>query len=97
VLRDEAFHMNYTRSQLQRIAPRRHGLHLWTARLTRLWKGYLRIAGALGNVMGSLVLTAQYFLLLPLFAWLAKRAEKNAPAGWVEGERRSNSSLRSQY
>src|SRR6185312_5760840 len=42
VLRDEAFHMNYTYAQLKRIAPQRHGARLWWARLTRLWKGYLR-------------------------------------------------------
>jgi len=43
--------MNYTYSQLKRVSPRRHGLQLWIARLTRLWKGYLRLAAAIANVM----------------------------------------------
>src|SRR5579859_3981857 len=29
VLKDEAFHMNYTLTQLKRVSPRRHGLRLW--------------------------------------------------------------------
>ena len=42
VLKDETFHMNYTLAQLTRVAPQRHGLFLWKARLSRLWKAYLR-------------------------------------------------------
>ena len=44
VLEDEAFHMNYTRKQLARLAPRKQGLRLWQARAGRLWKAYLRLA-----------------------------------------------------
>ncbi|MDB5720307.1 MAG: hypothetical protein JWP15_925 [Alphaproteobacteria bacterium] len=83
ILRDETFHMNYTRRELARVAPRRQGWLLWRARLGRFWKSYLRFAVALGNVFGTIVLTLQYFILLPPFAWAAKRAERREPKGWV--------------
>jgi rubrerythrin len=95
VLADEAFHMNYTYAQLRRVAPRRHGLRLWAARLSRLWKGYLRVATALGSAIGRVVLTVQYFVVLPPFAWLAKRSARRLPAGWTRG--RAPAPLRSQY
>ena len=44
ILHDEMFHMNYTLTQLLRVAPQRHRKHLWRARLSRLWKAYLRLA-----------------------------------------------------
>jgi rubrerythrin len=97
VLRDEAFHMNYTYSQLKRVSPKRHGLRLWAARLTRLWKGYLRIASAIANVMGGVVLTIQYFLFLPLFALLAKRSARKELPGWVPSRSLERASLRTQY
>lgn len=97
VLRDEAFHMNYTYSQLKRVSPKRHGLRLWYARLTRLWKGYLRIASAIANVMGGVMLTIQYFLFLPIFAFLAKRAEKKELPGWVTVSAGERGTLRSQF
>jgi hypothetical protein len=84
ILRDEAFHMNYTRAQLERISPRRHGLRLWAARLSRMWKVYLRFAAALAGIMGTLLLTVQYFVLLPLFALAAKRSARREPAGWTD-------------
>src|SRR5258708_24936540 len=56
VLRDEAYHMNYTLSQLVRVSPRRHRLLLWRARLSRLWKGYLRLAISLTRVVTQLLL-----------------------------------------
>jgi rubrerythrin len=90
ILRDEAFHMNYTRKQLERVSPRRHGLRLWGARLHRLWKVYLRFAAAFASVMGSLVLLVQYFALLPLFALAAKRSARREPQGWVNAAGRSH-------
>jgi hypothetical protein len=66
--------MNYTRHELARVAPQKQGWLLWKARLGRLWKGYLRFAVALGNVIGGVLLTLQYFVLIPPFAWAAKRA-----------------------
>jgi hypothetical protein len=83
ILRDEAFHMNYTRHELGRVAPQKQGWLLWKARFSRLWKGYLRFAVALGSLMGGILLTLQYFILLPPFAWAAKRAERREPQGWV--------------
>ena len=76
ILRDEAFHMNYTYAQLRRVSPKRHGLQLLWARLSRLWKGYLRIATAIANVMGGIILTIQYFTILAVFAVFAKRSAK---------------------
>src|SRR5262249_31016799 len=83
ILHDETFHMNYTLTQLLRVSPERHRQHLWRARLKRLWKGYLRLATALAGVMGSLIMTVQYFVLLPPFALLARRAQRREHAGWT--------------
>jgi len=96
VLKDEAFHMNYTLAQLKRVEPKKHGVRLWWARLTRLWKGYLRIASAIANVMGGIVLAVQYFLILPIFALMAKRSAKKELPGWIDSHE-SSKSLRSQY
>ncbi len=95
VLRDEVFHMTYTRSQLRRIDPRGDRRRLWLARAGRLWKAYLRAAAAIAKVLGGLILIAQYFVVLPAFAWLAKRAWRREPLGWTR--RSGTSSLSSQY
>ena len=97
VLKDETFHMNYTLAQLARIAPERHGLLLWQARLGRLWKAYLRLMSAIAGGMGAVVLTLQYFVLLPPFALLAKRAARREPAGWNSVPPEKEQPLRSQY
>ena len=97
ILHDETFHMNYTRMQLARIAPQRHRRHLWRARLSRLWKSYLRLATAIAGVLGSILLIIQYFVLLPLFAWLAKRAERREIPGWSLVSPKASGSLQSQY
>lgn len=98
ILRDELVHMRYTRTQLERIAPDRHSRHLWLARASRLWKAYLRLAAALAGVLGTLVLLAQYFLVLPVFAILAKRAARRERPGWSAPVRREGrSGLESQY
>jgi len=82
ILHDETFHMNYTLTQLARMAPENHRRHLWRARLSRLWKAYLRLATAVAGILGSILLTVQYFVLLPPFAWLAKRAGRREVSGW---------------
>jgi rubrerythrin len=82
ILKDEEFHMTYTRHELGRVSPRKQGWLLWKARFSRLWKGYLRLAVGIAGIMGAIILTLQYFILLPLFAWGAKRAEKREPEGW---------------
>jgi len=96
ILRDEAFHMNYTHAQLKRVCPSGYKKRLFWARATRLWKGYLRIATALASLIGAVVLLLQYVVLLPLFAWLAKRSALREPAGFVaRGEKPA--SLTGQY
>jgi hypothetical protein len=97
ILRDEVFHMNYTYTQLTRVSPDRYRRHVWHARAKRLWNRYLRMAAAVGGLIGGAVLAAMYFVLLPPFAWMARRAERREPMGWapIAGTRRDAS--RSQY
>ena len=95
VLEDEAFHMTYTQAQLARVAPARSGARLWRARFGRLWKAYLRMAAALASVLGTVLLTAQYFLVLPPFALLARRAQRRERPGFLPARR--SSPLTSQY
>ena len=95
VLRDEAFHMSYTQAQLARVAKERSHAQLWRGRLGRLWKAYLRAAAALASVLGTLILRLQYFVVLPPFALLARRAARREPLGFVPA--RTPTSLTSQY
>lgn len=97
ILKDEAFHMTYTRQELGRIAPRKQGWLLCRARLGRLWKGYLRLAAGLGNLIGSVILALQYFILVPPFAWIAKRAAHREPKGWSPHRPEKSRDLRSQF
>jgi hypothetical protein len=96
VLRDEEFHMDYTRRELVRVSPKKHGFRLVQARARRLWKAYLRLATALAGVLGTIMLVVQYFVVLPVFALLAKRAAKAEKLGWVDSTCK-RLSLRSQY
>src|SRR6266550_8195534 len=59
ILHDETFHMNYTFTQLARVEPKQHRRHLWRARLSRLWKTYLRLARGLAGKLGSIMVTNQ--------------------------------------
>jgi rubrerythrin len=97
ILRDEVFHMNYTYTQLARVAPQTYRHHVWHARAKRLWNRYLRVAAAVAGLFGHVMLTAIYFVLLPPFAWLAKRAERREPAGWTPIARKSQATPTSQY
>ena len=98
IVHDETFHMTYTHAQLLRVAPQSHKRLLWMARLRRLWSLYLRFAGALAGVIGAVVLTVQYFILLPPFALLARRAQRREPAGWTPiAPERSGAALKRQY
>jgi len=97
ILRDEVFHMNYTYTQLARVSPQSHRRYVWLARASRLWKRYVRVAAALASVLGAAVLTAIYFILLPPFAWTAKRAQKREAAGWIPISRDRQESPASQY
>jgi len=95
ILHDEAFHMSYTHAQLARIAGPRARRRIWQARLGRLWKAYLRIAAALAGVLGSLLLRLQYFVLLPPFVLLARRAARREAEGFSAS--RALPDARSQY
>ena len=98
ILRDEVFHMNYTYTQLARVSPQAYRRHVWHARVKRLWNRYLRLAAAIASVIGSALLTLMYFVVLPPFAGLAKRAERSEPIGFIPIERtRRHMSPRSQY
>jgi len=97
ILHDETFHMGYTLTQLARVEPQRHRRHLWRARLSRLWKAYLRLASGIAAILGSLLLTIQYFVLLPPFAWLAKRAARREQIGWTRVSAGGSDSLNRQY
>jgi rubrerythrin len=83
ILRDEVFHMNYTYTQLARISPRSHRWQIWRARGNRLWKRYLRLAAAIAAFFGAAMISLLYFVVLPPFAWLARRAQRREPPGWT--------------
>ena len=83
ILRDEEHHMRYSFAQLGRVASGGRRALLWKARLRRLWKAYLRLASAIAGVISTVLLTIQYFVLLPPFALLAKYAGRREKAGWT--------------
>jgi hypothetical protein len=97
ILRDEVFHMNYTYTQLARVMPQSYRRQVWRARASRLWKRYLRVAAAIASVLGATILTIIYFILLPPFAWLARRAGRREPPGWTPIPGGRDESPRSQY
>ena len=96
ILHDETFHMNYTLVQLARVSPH-HRRRLWRARLSRIGKAYLRLATALAGVMGAFLMTMFYFVVIPPFAWLAKRAARQERPGWFPISPGRNDSLTRQY
>jgi len=97
ILRDEVFHMNYTYKQLTRVSPDAYRRHVWSARAKRLWTRYLRVAAAIAGVFGNTMLRLIYFVVLPPFAWLAKRAARREPTGFVPIEQARQASSRTQY
>jgi len=97
ILRDEVFHMNYTYTQLTRVSPDSYRRHVWRARTSRLWNRYVRLAAALASMIGTAVLTIQYFVLLPPFAWLAKRRVRRERVGWMPMPSGRDDSLTRQY
>jgi bacterioferritin (cytochrome b1) len=97
ILRDEVFHMNYTYTQLTRVSPERYRRRVWRARASRLWRRYLRLAAGLAGVIGTLMLTLQYFVLLPPFAWFARRSARREPRGWHPIPPNRQQSPTSQY
>ncbi len=97
VLHDEAFHMNYTRAQLARVSPEDQGRLIWRARGRRVWRAYLRLAAGLAGLLGSIILTLQYFILLPPFAIMAKQAARREVDGWKQVGPGRSGSLERQY
>jgi len=97
ILRDEVFHMNYTYTQLARVMPRAYRRQIWFARGSRLWKRYLRVAAAVAGILGTTMIGVVYFVVLPPFAWLARRAERREREGWTPIERPRDGSAASQY
>jgi len=97
ILHDEVFHMNYTYTQLARISPRAYRRQVWLARASRVWNRVVRLAAALGALMGAAFLTLLYFVLMPPFAWLARRAGRREPAGWAPISAREDAPPTSQY
>jgi hypothetical protein len=97
ILRDEVFHMNYTYTQLARISSGSYRRRLWYARMRRLWNQYLRVAMAIAGFFGTIMLTVQYFIVVPPFAWLARRALRRERPGWVAVSPESRESLTRQY
>src|SRR5216117_2789978 len=97
ILRDEVFHMNYTYTQLARVLPGSYRRQVWQARASRLWKRYVRVAAALAGILSTFMLTLQYFIVLPPFAWLAKRAARRERPGWTPIARDRHDSPASQY
>jgi hypothetical protein len=97
ILRDEVFHMNYTYSQLARITPQTYRRHVWHARGKRLWNRYLRVAAAIARLTGDVLLLLIYVVVLPPFAWFARRAERREPSGFVPTDQARRTSPTSQY
>lgn len=97
ILRDEVFHMNYTYTQLARVSPHAYKQQVWRARASRMWNRYLRLAAGIADLIGGAILTLMYFVLLPPFAWLAKRAARRTAAGWTPVSREHQDALNSQY
>jgi hypothetical protein len=97
VLADEEFHMSYTKTQLARVATARQGWALWRARGARLWKAYLRLAAAVAGLFGRLLLTVQYFVIVPPFALLARRAARLERPGWQAPRGPAESRLEGQF
>jgi hypothetical protein len=97
ILRDEVFHMNYSYTQLARIAPKSYRRQIWLARGNRLWKRYLRVAAAIANVLGTVMIGLLYFVVLPPFAWLAKRDARRETAGWTPVPAGRDDTPSSQY
>src|SRR5260370_1377218 len=75
----------------------RHGGRFGGAGLSRFGKGYLGLATAIAGVIGGLLLTIQYFVFLPPFAWVAKRAARQEARGWTTISRTLGDSLTRQY
>jgi hypothetical protein len=82
VLRDEVFHMNYSYQQLGRLTRSFSDVTSGVRAAPRLWNRYLRVVAAIAGLIANTLLTGIYFMLLPPFAWAARRAERRDTPGW---------------
>jgi hypothetical protein len=48
-------------------------------------------------MMGGAILTIMYFVVLAPFAWLARRAQRREPVGWISIKQHDQDSPTSQY
>jgi rubrerythrin len=82
ILHDEESHMNYSLAELNRVSPGNGRGALWKARLRRVWRSYLRLAAGLANIISTVLLVIQYFILIPPFALAAKLSARREKRGW---------------
>ena len=80
--RSVSYELHATRSW-RAWSPELYRRQVWRARASRLWKRYLRVAASLAGVLGGAMLPVIHFVLLPPFAWPAKRARGASRAGWI--------------
>ncbi len=80
ILKEETFHVSYSRAEVDRY--RKEGLPVdWWAtrlRLRRLWEGWLRFSRDFGAVMSAFWLGVLYLLVMAPFRLLARLE----PGGW---------------
>jgi rubrerythrin len=85
VIRDERFHIAYSRHLLDRLAAegraREVRLALLRVRFERLWEAWRRAGRVLGDAMSRGLLAALYLVVVPFFAWKARSVTRSL-AGW---------------
>lgn len=82
ILKDEAFHVSYSRAELERFRREGRGAEVDAAlsrvRWRRVWEAWLRFSRELGALMTSIWLVLLYGLLLAPFRLVARLE----PGGW---------------
>jgi rubrerythrin len=77
ILRDEHFHVSYSRAALERLRTQGRGREvqaaLWRVQWRRLKAGWLRISRDLGRVVTSMWMVLLYLIAFPPFALLARQ------------------------
>jgi len=92
VLRDERFHVAYTRRLLDELAARgtKHALSVrWAlarARAARAWEAWRRAGRTLGDGFSRALLLLLYFTIVPLFAIAERRLGVVSDGGWQKPE-----------
>jgi hypothetical protein len=82
ILKDEAFHVSYSRAELERYRREGRGREVtaavWRVRGRRVWEAWLRSSRGMGAVVTSVWLVALYGLVLGPFRLVARLE----PGGW---------------